>query len=71
VVLRDVTGLETADGKVTLARWLNDGRRRGPKELAPPIPLTELFARLQGSSVMSTSVWFFLSVTSAVPRAPS
>jgi hypothetical protein len=33
---RDVTGLEIADGKVTLVRWLNDdgGAAQG---LAPPI----------------------------------
>jgi hypothetical protein len=43
---RDVTGLEIADGKVTLVRWLNDEGEARPKELAPPIPLAELFARL-------------------------
>jgi hypothetical protein len=43
---RDVTGLEIADGKVTLVRWLNDEGEARPKQLAPPIPLADLFARL-------------------------
>ena len=47
---RDVTGLEIADGKVTLVRWLDDEGEARPKELAPPIPLTELFARLRAAT---------------------
>jgi hypothetical protein len=27
-------------------RWLNDEGEARPKELAPPVPLAELFARL-------------------------
>ena len=44
---RDVTGLEIADGKVTLVRWLNDDGEARPKQLAPPIALADLFARLR------------------------
>ena len=47
---RDVTGLEIADGKVTLVRWLDDAGEARPKQLAPPIPLTELFARLRAAA---------------------
>ena len=47
---RDVTGLEIADGKVTLVRWLDDDGEARPKELAPPIPLADLFARLAATS---------------------
>jgi hypothetical protein len=47
---RDVTGLEIADGKVTLVRWLNDAGEARPKQLAPPIALTDLFARLRAAS---------------------
>ena len=47
---RDVTGLEIADGKVTLVRWLNDEGEARPKELAPPIALADLFARLAAAS---------------------
>jgi UDP-2,3-diacylglucosamine pyrophosphatase LpxH len=44
---RDVTGLEIADGKVTLVRWLDDDGEARPKQLAPPIALADLFARLR------------------------
>jgi hypothetical protein len=47
---RDVTGLEIADGNVTLVRWLNDAGEARPKQLAPPIALTELFARLRAAA---------------------
>jgi hypothetical protein len=43
---RDVTGLEIADGQIRLVRWFNDAGEAPPKELAPPIALTDLFARL-------------------------
>ena len=43
-------GLEIADGKVTLVRWLDDEGEARPKELAPPIPFTELFARLRAAA---------------------
>jgi hypothetical protein len=43
---RDVTGLEIADGNITLVRWLDDAGQARPKQLAPPIALTDLFARL-------------------------
>ena len=47
---RDVTGLEVADGHVRLVRWLNDEGEARPKELAPPIPLADLFARLRAAA---------------------
>ena len=43
---RDVTCLEIADGNITLVRWLDDAGQARPKQLAPPIALTDLFARL-------------------------
>jgi UDP-2,3-diacylglucosamine pyrophosphatase LpxH len=43
---RDVTCLEIADGNITLVRWLNDVGEPRPKQLAPPIALADLFARL-------------------------
>jgi UDP-2,3-diacylglucosamine pyrophosphatase LpxH len=43
---RDVTCLEIADGNITLVRWLDDEGKARPKQLAPPIALTDLFARL-------------------------
>jgi UDP-2,3-diacylglucosamine pyrophosphatase LpxH len=46
---RDVTGLEIADGNVTLVRWLNDAGEARPKQLTPPIALTDLFARLRAA----------------------
>jgi hypothetical protein len=46
---RDVTGLEIAGGKVTLLRCFND-EGGAAQELAPPIPLTELFARLRAAA---------------------
>lgn len=47
---RDVTGLEVADGHVRLVRWLDDEGKARPKELAPPIPLIDLFARLRAAA---------------------
>jgi UDP-2,3-diacylglucosamine pyrophosphatase LpxH len=43
---RDVTCLEIADGNITLVRWLDDAGEARPKQLAPPIALADLFARL-------------------------
>jgi hypothetical protein len=47
---RDITGLEFADGSVRLIRWLDDAGEARPKELAPPIALADLFARLAAAS---------------------
>jgi UDP-2,3-diacylglucosamine pyrophosphatase LpxH len=47
---RDVTGLEIADGSVTLVRWLNDAGEARPKALTPPLALADLFAQLAAAS---------------------
>ena len=39
-----------AFGRVTLVRWLNDAGEARPKQLAPPIALADLFARLAAAT---------------------
>jgi hypothetical protein len=43
---RDVTGLEIADGNITLVRWLDDGGEARAKKLAGPMALKDIFASL-------------------------
>jgi UDP-2,3-diacylglucosamine pyrophosphatase LpxH len=42
----DVTGLEFSGGAVRLIRWLDDQGESKPQELAQPLPLRDIFARM-------------------------